>query len=353
MYVSSGPFKPAADLSPFEWYEPEEWLVPGIIPTGGLVVLASAPKTGKTCFATAIARAVATGTEFLGTRLRQSPVLWCAYEETFRERIPLHEGLTPEDPFLVAYTPQLLPLPHKLPTLDRAGQRDYRWEHPPFVFAHAKKVDAKFIVIDCLHAAVQNVSLADNGVARGVMGSLRSWSAFFGITVLVLHHLTKSATRGHQPERFADSAQILAAASCHHFLERRDETATRSRLVLHGRGRHPAPYPRLELISEGPLDYRLADEKTPEPPRRFSATDRILTLLQDGWPLTVNEIARRLDLTPGTVRNALTQLKENGHVEKSKAADSRIQFAATEKSTNEEFITDENPRGDDDDDEEF
>ncbi|MFZ4506384.1 MAG: hypothetical protein ACOYON_01645, partial [Fimbriimonas sp.] len=43
--------------------------------------------------------------------------------------------------------------------------------------------------------------------------------------VLILHHLTKAATRGYQPERFADSTQILASANAHFFMERHDPKA--------------------------------------------------------------------------------------------------------------------------------
>src|SRR5687768_9083377 len=116
--LKSGPFRPAADLTSI-YARTEDWLIPGIIPSGGLVILASAPKTGKTCFATAIARAVAKGEPFLGHPTPQHPVLWCAYEETPRERAVLHEGLTVEDPLLVAYIGDLPPLPHRMPKTDR------------------------------------------------------------------------------------------------------------------------------------------------------------------------------------------------------------------------------------------
>ncbi|MFM9597348.1 AAA family ATPase, partial [Streptomyces scabiei] len=43
-------------------------------------------KDGKSCLATALAMAVATGEPFLGKQVRHGPVLWCAYEESRSER---------------------------------------------------------------------------------------------------------------------------------------------------------------------------------------------------------------------------------------------------------------------------
>lgn len=328
--ISSGPFHPAANF-PLAHGESDNWLVPGIVPRDSLVVLASAPKTGKTCFATALARAVAKGEPFLGHPVAQSTVLWCAHEETPIERMPLHEGLTLDDPLLVAYPGSLPALPTRLPRTDRFGRRDLRAFDEPFIFGHAVEVGAKLIVIDCLHAAVEGAPLADNAVARAVMGTLRTWSFHFHVSVLVLHHLTKSGTRGHQPERFADSAQILAASSCHFFMDREEETATRSRIVLYGKGRHPAPYARLELISEGILDYRLAKaDHTYTQAKRLTVEDRVLSLLAEGWSLTSEEIARRLAIHPGTVRHVVARLISAGSIATTRTPKSRTRYTLSE-----------------------
>lgn len=306
--LTSGPFRPASDVSKL-LLEKDPWLVPGIIPLASVVVLASSPKAGKTCFATALARAVAKGESFLGQEVVQTPVLWCAYEESMRERTPLHEGLTDEDPLLVAYVSDLPPIPNRIGKPDRYGRRDLRDFEPPFIFEHANKVGAKLIVIDCLHAAVEGVNLSDNSSARAVMGNLRTWSHYLGISVLVLHHLTKSSSRGGQPDRFADSAQILATASCFFFLDRHEKGDDESIIVLQGKGRQPVPFSRLELTSKSPLDYQLASSASPVR-KRITSVDRVRNLLDEGWILTINEIARRLDLNPITVRIALGRLQE-------------------------------------------
>ena len=63
-----------------------EWLIEGFLPKGYLAILASAPKMGKTCFATALALAVSTGERFAGMKTEQAAVLWCCLEESSSER---------------------------------------------------------------------------------------------------------------------------------------------------------------------------------------------------------------------------------------------------------------------------
>lgn len=323
----SAPFRPAADNASL-YRDLDPWLVPGIIPENGVVILASAPKTGKTCFATAIARALAKGEPFLGEPLPQCPVLWCAHEETARERLLLHEGLDVEDPLLIAYPGQLPALHSRLQKTDCFGRRDLTNFDMPYVFQNALDVEARLIVIDCLHAAVEGANLADNAVARAIMTILRVWAAHLGVAVLVLHHLTKSGTRGTSPERFADSAQILAAASCHFFMDRFEETETRSRIVLQGKGRYPAPVARLELVSEGVLDYRLAEPADgPVLLRKLSAADKVVSLLEEGWSLTSQEVARRLGLRPGAVRGVLAELQSAGKVVSHRRPKENLRYA--------------------------
>jgi hypothetical protein len=293
----------------------DNWIVPNWIPKDGLAVLASAPKTGKTCLASAMASAIVTGGEFLGHKLEPGPVLWCAHEETPYERYVYTKDLPDDAPLYTGFS-------YDLPTLDARAQdfvvdRYGRYEEneEPGIFIDAITVSAKLIVIDCLHAAVRSWNLADNNAARRLMGRLRAYSAYYHVGVLVLHHVTKSATRGYYPERFADSAQILASASCHHFLESRQESDGTRRLTVHSQGRHPEP-PACQLIHSPDLyTFNLLDgdgEKAKEP----TATSKVINLLQDSWELSPIEIAKALDLKPNTVRKVISDLFLSGTVER-------------------------------------
>jgi hypothetical protein len=85
--------------------DPEpEWLVEGLLPQGGLAVLAGRPKTGKSVLARALAVAVAQGRDFLERPARKGAVLLLSLEDRKRD-VSAHLrrlGLRPEDPLLVA-----------------------------------------------------------------------------------------------------------------------------------------------------------------------------------------------------------------------------------------------------------
>lgn len=282
------------------------WALPGIIPLNGLVVLASAPKTGKSVFANAICRAMATGGEFAGTRWRQKvPILWCAHEETREERAPLLAGLTPEDPYYLAISPEIINLDDACcdDALGRRWDASDETDFEPYLYRKAAKLGIKFMVIDCLHAAVRRSDLSQNHVARRIMGKLRRWSTEYGITTMVLHHLTKSSYRGYHPERFADSSQILASASCHFFLESETRSDGKFQVTLYGAGRLPVPPIQQTFVADDLFTYRYEFER--ERRRPETTAERVLALLEQGWELTALEIAQKLAANPKTIQNIL------------------------------------------------
>lgn len=72
--------------------ESVDWFVEGLLRRSGILLLASQPKVGKSDTARNLARAVATGTEFLGRRCQKGSVLWIGLEEPLshlRERIEI------------------------------------------------------------------------------------------------------------------------------------------------------------------------------------------------------------------------------------------------------------------------
>lgn len=63
-----------------KWPDPI-WAVPGLLPVG-LTILAGAPKVGKSWLSLQIAKAIATGGEFLGQKVKEGPSLILALEDT-------------------------------------------------------------------------------------------------------------------------------------------------------------------------------------------------------------------------------------------------------------------------------
>ena len=308
----------------------EGWLVPNLIPKKGLVILAAPPKAGKTLFASHIARQLATGQPLLGHQQERIGVLWAAHEETREERKPYLQGLTPEDPLHIGFAPFLRLIDDPECEFERDRKGRFNHDAEPYLYQVAQDCRASLLVIDCLHASCRHTNFADNHAARRILGRLRLWSHNYNVATLVLHHVTKAATRGYHPERFADSAQILAAASAHFFMESVTLPDGVRKITLHGSGRNPAPPSRIDIVSESPFHFELA---TTEPhPQKLSLPDRIVELLEEGWELTTEEIARKLAAKPQSVRNALASLSSDA-IERQTGPRNAIRYRLSETVT--------------------
>jgi predicted transcriptional regulator len=290
-----------------------EWIVPGIIPVRSVVILASAPKVGKTSFASCLVRALVRGEPFLGQPTHPLGVLWCAHEEYPLARKPYHEGITAEHPWFTLY-PLALESMDTRPTLENGFP--YVW---PAVFGYGLNL----VVIDCLHAAVSRTNLADNLEARELIADIQMKCHMHNFSVLILHHITKSTVRGATYQKFAESSQLLAASNAHFFLERIGTSNCPRRYTLHGFGRQPNPIERLDLVSPDFLTWQVASPVNSKP----SQADQIFELLTK-QTTTISEVATALDLPVSSVQVAINRLVHAGKVVKIDASRRNTQFAA-------------------------
>jgi len=283
------------------------WLVPGILPASSLIVLASAPKAGKSFFASALARAVVEGKPFLGREVKAGNVVWLNYEESVRERglSHFHWRPDPDCPFRVWTTDEFLFLdePESFECFEY-------W---------LRELQPTLMVVDSLHAATEHACLRENHGARRVMMALKRLTAH-GVSVLVLHHLAKSPGRR---KRLADSAQIAAAASMSIVLDAYVESNGVRRLQLRCRGRG-AVNQTLNVVSHGPGDYRLSSRNRPL--TRYHA---VLEALKSG-PLTALELVSATRLAPGTVRMYLAELLRSGVVRRLNRDDRKFKYGVAD-----------------------
>lgn len=73
--------------------EEVNWLIEGLLRESGIMLLSAKPKVGKSELARNLAKAVASGTEFLGRRCVKSKVLWVGVDEPaahLRDRVEVH-----------------------------------------------------------------------------------------------------------------------------------------------------------------------------------------------------------------------------------------------------------------------
>ena len=293
-----------------------QWLVEGLIPKGYLVLLAAEPKKGKSCLATALALAIATGTPFAGIPTHQSAVLWLSLEESPEERRQILK-LSP----LVDTTTPLYTCYEHLP-IDDEGALDA-------ISDWITKTEAGLIVVDPLHGATSGRSLSDGWAARKTLKDLKRMCAFRNVSALVLHHSQRPSLANPRP-RVAESAQLAAVASMQMVLTSREiapagpqasclrsGTKTSRLITLHCQGRGEFANRTLHLLSNGPLDYYLVDTdglaRQPEPVRTGYLERQVLTLLEHG-PANSDTILTALQAVPGSLRNALTRLRAKGMV---------------------------------------
>ncbi len=334
-----------------------QWLVEGMIPRDYLVLLASPPKAGKSCLATAMALAVATGTPFAGRKTEQGAVLWISGEENPTERQIIYDQSSLADPATPIFTCyQRLNIDDE-DALMALG----RW---------VNETQAKLIVVDSLLACSSGRTLQDSWNARRTLQPLKEFCSQKHVTALVLHH-SKRGEESRGRRRVADNDQLGAASSMSIVLKSRNlnsgtsaplvrtpgappgELASStsappseipgspasagprvkapnplpaelapadtqpSRLVtLHCEGRGMQINRIFHLVSHGLLDYQDTDRLEAHDHTDYNldySEAKVLEALKDG-PLDSQQIIATARIQPSTARNAITNLRRNGKI---------------------------------------
>ncbi len=199
-----------------------EWLVDGMVPRGGVTLIAGESGTGKTWLGLLLANAVSQGATFLGRNCQRADVLYLDRENPeslIYERTQLLGMDVPGGQWPVT-SGRSLDTDHRSPdTAHRSPDTDHRspnlklwggWaaEPPPLIGdARLLQLAAErrpLIVIDSLirfHEQDENSATA----MATVMNELRRL-AYAGATVLVLHHKPKGET-----SQYRGSSDIRAA----------------------------------------------------------------------------------------------------------------------------------------------
>lgn len=317
----------------------QDWLVEGLLPLGYTAILASEPKAGKTCLATAIALAVGTGQDFAGLRTLPGNVLWFALEESASERSTVlhHYSTDGESP---AIHTSFEPL--------RIDEED------TYVYLQNVCLDfePKLIVIDPLYAAIGGYSLGEANRARRSLTYFKQFCSALKVTGLVLHHLTQHGLRYNRHPRVAESAQLAATASMqilltHYPLHPTTQNSHPTTPNLENPNRRESPVPlaktkrivhldvkgrgdvnrKWRFISDGPLDYREGDPDL-APPRESEKVQAIRHAISIGHQRAI-DIIYHTNLRPSTVRNLLASMLANGEVTVERIVDRNRYYALT------------------------
>jgi hypothetical protein len=183
------------------------YLVKGLIPRTGLVVVWGPPKCGKSFWTFDLVLHVALGREYRGRHVQQGPVVYCAFEggggysaraEAFRQR-NLPEEHEPFDFFL----------------LD--AQIDLVKDQPDIVAAiRAQNAAPACVVLDTLNRSLNGSESNDKDMAQYIRAADAIREAF-DCVVIIVHHRGVEGTRprGHTSLTGAADAQLAVSRDAH------------------------------------------------------------------------------------------------------------------------------------------
>ncbi|GIV20234.1 MAG: hypothetical protein KatS3mg023_1985 [Armatimonadota bacterium] len=163
-------------------FEPLTYLVPNILPEGGLTLLVGRPKVGKSWFALQIACALSAGGFALGldTPLPKRRVLYCALEDGLRR---LQRRITLLG---TAYDPDAFHIVTELSPLDRGGADELR--------QLIRETQAEVVFVDVV-ARILPRRRRNDGVYQSdydAFSLLKDLAVAEGATVVAVHHENKA-----------------------------------------------------------------------------------------------------------------------------------------------------------------
>ncbi|MFY9233003.1 MAG: AAA family ATPase [Fimbriimonadaceae bacterium] len=314
--------------------QPQDFLIEGLLPRGYLAILAGEPKSGKSCLATGIALAVATGTPFVQMPTKQAPVLWLSLEESPAERAQHflclpgrtpasaaqieHGGGTPSQHFegCLVSASESHPsdksehLPEQLSIYTTHERLPIDTDEGLAALAiWIERTGAGLIVVDPLHAAHSGRSLRDGWAARRTLMKLKRFCGDRNIAALILHDLgAKGPIR-----KVAESSQLSSCASLLILMRtERDRGDPDIRYIdLECRGRGPFANRIVELESHGPLHYipyTEPEEDDEVSEAQIKGIKSLIVAQVQKEEMTADRISKATGLNLYSVRNAITEL---------------------------------------------
>ena len=167
-------FQSAAEVLNAE-YPKLPWLVHETIPLGGLALLSSKPKVGKSTLARCLAVSVAQGRRWLNREVTQGTVLYCCLEESepFVQAHLKQLGMNDADPLRVHYHEPKEKKP--LPSLEEA----------------IKVYGATLLIVDPIMFLIGVQDLNDYATTTTALRPFHAMARETGVSILLVHHNNK------------------------------------------------------------------------------------------------------------------------------------------------------------------
>lgn len=272
-----------------------EYVVEDILLTGGLGLMSSQPKVGKTTLLRHLCFAVAMGEDFLGKRTRKGPVIFLALEEHIYQMQKEFDklGLSDDTELYVHAGPAPADAVEKLvPLIEK---------HNPIL-----------IVIDTMHKLVKFKDGNQYTEVNLALEPVLSLARKYNCSILLTHHLNKSTESNDNGRKILGSTAIQGAFDTLIYIERDGQKRT---MEVEYRYQPANPIPRsiVQLNQETARLSIIGESEFKEE----NLDSLVLNLLKDHKSLKQEEIIKRLERQKILVLKALDRLVAEGLLEKS------------------------------------
>ncbi len=271
--------------------EDVDFLVDGLLPTGGLSLLVAPPKAGKSTLARCLAIAVARGVSWLGRETQQGAVL-CVFLEEKQAEVARHFkklGAREDDAIDLAY---------RRPLKDAIAQ----------LGAEIEKTKPTLLIIDPLFKFVRVPDGNDYAQVTNALEPVLALARNSGVHVLAVHHARKSG--GSLGEETLGSTAVFGAVDAAVFMKRDESSRSVYSVNRYGEDLEESI---LTMDDCGWVDIVGSKAEI----NRKAAADEIVTYLAGRTePVQQKDIIDSITGTKKTVIAALKGLVDNKRIER-------------------------------------
>jgi hypothetical protein len=255
------------------------WIWDGILPEGGMSLLAAKPKVGKTTLAIGLSVAISRGEAFLGRETQQAPVVYLALEEKKSE---IHKRLT-------AMGVSDEPLSFHFGLAPSKGITE--------VDALVAETEAGMLVVDTLQKLARVKDLNDYAGVTKTLEPLLAVARNRNCHIILLHHAGKANDRTDGDEILGSTA-LLGAVDTGILLKKRQHGRTLSTIQRYGEDIPETVF----LLGE---NFAITGGGTLQEAQKAETWEKIQSLLEAQPDLAEKEILEHIKGSKAEISSAL------------------------------------------------